>query len=80
MAVFFTLSGARIVPDASGKQIAKALSTTSSLQCPRHHRGPMVVVDDATYGYPGFRVSGCCQEFIDTIAEKLKNNQDVTIL
>lgn len=72
MALFFTLNGGRIIADRSDKFIVRTITTTSSLQCPQHHKAPMVVVDNATYDYPGLRVSGCCQDFLDTIAERLK--------
>lgn len=69
----FTLNGARVPPDKFGKLIAKTMMATSSMRCPEHRKAPMVVVDAARFGYPGVRIAGCCQGFIETIAERLNN-------
>ncbi len=72
MALFFRLDGTRVMPNEFGNSIARTMTMASSMRCPQHQKAAMVVVDDGSYGYPGIRISGCCQEFIETIAERLK--------
>jgi hypothetical protein len=62
------LYSTNLKPDKSGRHITKIIESVLPMRCPIHHKAPMVVVDGGKDNSSGFRVTGCCQKFVNAIA------------
>lgn len=70
------LYSTNLKPDKSGRHISKIIESVLPMRCPIHHKAPMVVVDGAKDNSAGFRVTGCCQEFVNAIASVVGKEAD----
>jgi hypothetical protein len=78
MALFFRLDGTEVLQtQLQHFAVTETITTSGWMQCSRHRKAALVLVDRQTSGgyagrgSPRVKVSGCCKEFVELVAKRL---------
>ncbi len=78
--ILFEINGRKVSPnrigDALEAAVLKELQTTikksvGSVKCPKHNSNPKIVVKGRTMDNLNFEISGCCDDLVKEVRQKL---------
>jgi actin-like ATPase involved in cell morphogenesis len=79
--ITYEINGKKVNPKSFGNAIEQAIlnqvtehikKTVGSVRCSEHHQAPKIKVKGRSLDKLSFEVSGCCEQLIEKVKQKLK--------